>query len=717
MPQRDFPRRPGTAGAPSPPPNRKTRHDGWAATAMRLTGGLACVTAAVLMTGSVAHALPANGNGNYTQILCANPASEEGVGVAGMPEGLSNPASIDTWQVTTSEFDCGDGRMTPARGVPMAVGMGATYPQGTWSALLYEAPANVTINAGVIYRAEKAEGPDAGFMGIIQQGGEYDSLYSLPRNGVDQGDWFVGNIAARGTFSWPFSPENSVNLTISPDGSHWDVNATCDPNGNNNSSCTLSAGQWEYRIFGGEVSLHAPNDPQASNISGSLTSETPLRGTDSVTFSATDEGPGLAYVKVLVDGETVQSQIIDTNDGRCIPVPGAGPYTWAYQMPCKTSVGGHTYELNTASLKDGTHHIQVVIEDAAGNQSIVLDRTLATNNAPANSDPPTISAASQVFGGTELSASPGAWSTPSGAGPTAYTYQWEDCDPQGEDCTAIAGAQASSYAPSAVDIGHSLRVLVDATDTDGSTSLSSAPTSAVAAAPGSLAEPPPGGGATGAPAPGAARIDAANGANASEGARLRLDGAAAISRSFAQRALRLTGRLVNDHGEPIGGARLNVIEQIASGAQQMLQPAQTSPSGTFTVSVAPGPSRTVTVAYRAYVDDAGYSAESLVKENVAAGVRLDVSPRAIAATGMITLSGVVEGPIPAQGAIVELLVHYRGHWEPFRAPRTNAAGHFRATYQFEGAIGRFPFRAEVPAGQAGYPYTSGYSPPVTVSAT
>ena len=84
-----------------------------------------------------------------------------------------------------------------------------------------------------------------------------------------------GNVAARGTFTTPFSPENVVNLTISPDGGHWDVNATCDPNGNNNSSCTLTAGQWEYRIFGGEISLNAPHDPQASNIAGPLADRRP----------------------------------------------------------------------------------------------------------------------------------------------------------------------------------------------------------------------------------------------------------------------------------------------------------------------------------------------------------------------------------------------------------------------------------------------------------
>ena len=61
-----------------------------------------------------------------------------------------------------------------------------------------------------------------------------------------------------------------------------------------------------------------------------------------------------------------------------------------------------------------------------------------------------------------------------------------------------------------------------------------------------------------------------------------------------------------------------------------------------------------------------------------------------------------------------MLVHYRGRWEPFRDPRTNRSGRFRMTYQFEGAVGRFPFRAEVLDGQAGFPYTAGESTAIYV---
>ena len=446
-------------------------------------------------------------------------------------------------------------------------------------------------------------------MGIIQQGGEYSVLYSLPRNCCDQGDWYVGNVAARGTFTTPFSPENVVNLTISPDGGHWDVNATCDPNGNNNSSCTLTAGQWEYRIFGGEISLNAPHDPQASNIAGPLVTEDPLRSTESITFSATDEGPGLAYVKLLVDGVVVQSQIIDTNGGHCIPVPGHDAYTWAYQVPCMTSVGGRTYSLNTALLPNGLHHIQVIIEDAAGNQSEVLNRTVTTENAGAGS----------------LSALPGPGSS-----------------------VLLAGAP--------------------------------------------------------------------NGSNASESAALQLGLPRSISRPFARRALRLPGRLVNSHGQPISGATLDVIQQVAGGSSsQVVAHATTGADGSFIASVPAGPSRLIDVAYRAFTGESGYAAQARIQESVRAGVQLSVSPHRTGSEGTITLSGQVDGPIPRQGVVVDLLVHYRGRWEPFRTPRTNSHGRFRVLYQFEGGVGRFPFRALAFGGQSGFPFSSGESGAVDVT--
>ena len=154
---------------------------------------------------------------------------------------------------------------------------------------------------------------------------------------------------------------------------------------------------------------------------------------------------------------------------------------------------------------------------------------------------------------------------------------------------------------------------------------------------------------------------------------------------------------------------------VGTAAPQLVTHTTTASDGTFSVRVPAGPSRVIEIAYRAFSGDASYAAVARIAETVEAGVRLSITPTQTGPEGMIVLSGTVEGAIPQQGAIVDLLVHYRGRWEPFRTPRTNERGRFRVAYQFEGGVGHFPFRAEVPGGQAGFPFGSGDSQVVDVS--
>jgi hypothetical protein len=201
-----------------------------------------------------------------------------------------------------------------------------------------------------------------------------------------------------------------------------------------------------------------------------------------------------------------------------------------------------------------------------------------------------------------------------------------------------------------------------------------------------------------------------NGTSASETADIQLGLRRAITRSYTHRAVVIAGRLLDSHGQPIPQATMDVLEQVVGTAMpQLVTHTKTDPDGTFSVRMPAGPSRLIEIAYRAFSGDASYAAVASVRETVQAGVRLRVSTTRTGAEGTIVLSGTVEGPIPPQGAIVDLLVHYRGRWEPFRTPRSNRHGRFRVSYQFQGAVGRFPFRAEVPSGQAGFPFDSGKS--------
>jgi hypothetical protein len=226
----------------------------------------------------------------------------------------------------------------------------------------------------------------------------------------------------------------------------------------------------------------------------------------------------------------------------------------------------------------------------------------------------------------------------------------------------------------------------------------------------------PGLGTTAGSSPASTPVAVANGATASHTARLSLGVKRRITRPYAHRALRATGRLLDGQGHPIVGATLDVLQQISgSPSLTVIGHAKTRANGTFAAAVPGGPNRTIEIAYRAFSTDAGYAATAKIAEAVKAGVKLSVSPHRTGSEGTITLSGQVLGPVPAEGVAVELLVHYRGRWEPFRVPQTDSRGRFEVVYQFQGGIGHFPFRASVLGGQTGFPFAHGESRAVDVT--
>jgi hypothetical protein len=80
---------------------------------------------------------------------------------------------------------------------------------------------------------------------------------------------------------------------------------------------------------------------------------------------------------------------------------------------------------------------------------------------PVGSSPPAISGDTSV--GQTLTESHGSWTN----SPTAYTYQWEDCDPTGQSCSAISGATGQTYTLTAGDLGDTIRVQETASNPGG----------------------------------------------------------------------------------------------------------------------------------------------------------------------------------------------------------------------------------------------------------
>jgi hypothetical protein len=101
--------------------------------------------------------------------------------------------------------------------------------------------------------------------------------------------------------------------------------------------------------------------------------------------------------------------------------------------------------------------------------------------SPTDQTPPSISGSAVVT--NSLTASTGTWQ---GKG-LKYAYQWLRCDSAGASCGAISGATGSAEMLSTADVGDTLRVIVTASNRNGSTAATSAQTAVVASA----ASPPP----------------------------------------------------------------------------------------------------------------------------------------------------------------------------------------------------------------------------------
>jgi hypothetical protein len=96
--------------------------------------------------------------------------------------------------------------------------------------------------------------------------------------------------------------------------------------------------------------------------------------------------------------------------------------------------------------------------------------------APSNNSLPTVSGTVEV--GSTVTANQGTWT---GSAPITYQYQWRVCGADGNACRDIAGATSQSYKLTKDDQGNTLRVVVIAANSDGSSSATSPPTARVAA--------------------------------------------------------------------------------------------------------------------------------------------------------------------------------------------------------------------------------------------
>lgn len=183
-----------------------------------------------------------------------------------------------------------------------------------------------------------------------------------------------------------FSTQNRVIVPGSSLGAHLYVNANCgvieghycqpgsgDPNG-------YAAAVY---IYAADITLEQNAGPSASGVSGELASAASVKGSSAVAFSASDPGAGVYEAVFNVDGQVMQSSVVDDNGGRCRDVGQSadGRPAFLYVQPCQASVSVDV-PFDTTRLSNGAHHLIVSVIDAAGNAAPVLDRQITVANPP-----------------------------------------------------------------------------------------------------------------------------------------------------------------------------------------------------------------------------------------------------------------------------------------------------------------------------------------------
>ncbi len=181
----------------------------------------------------------------------------------------------------------------------------------------------------------------------------------------------------------------------------------------------------------------------------------------------------------VVTGSTHVGQLISTTAGAW---EGTTPLSYRYQwQSCKAEACANigdgtepTFRIQGAQLGRALR-VVVTAENVTGNAAArSAETTEVKGGAPVNVTAPSI------FGpfaaGQQLNATTGSWA---GSEPIAYAYEWRSCDANGANCSKIAGASAGTYTPTAEQIGHTLQVVVTASNGVGLESANSSTTAQI----------------------------------------------------------------------------------------------------------------------------------------------------------------------------------------------------------------------------------------------
>jgi hypothetical protein len=261
-----------------------------------------------------------------------------------------------------------------------------------------------------------------------------------------QGTW--GGVGNSYTYQWQRSP----------DGSSW--------------SNVLGATASTYTLTAADENESLRVEVSASNADGTVSAGSAQTGLVASAPPVNSSAP-------TVSGTAARASILTASQGSWSGVGNSYGYQWQSSTDgggTWSNVAGATGATYTPGVADEGAQLRVLVAatNADGSASVAsVASQSVTSTPPVNTAAPTLAGTAQRT--AALSASQGTWG---GVGNT-YAYQWQRSTDNGSSWTPIAGATANSYALVAADENANVRVLVTATNPDGSASMPSPATSAV----------------------------------------------------------------------------------------------------------------------------------------------------------------------------------------------------------------------------------------------
>jgi hypothetical protein len=184
---------------------------------------------------------------------------------------------------------------------------------------------------------------------------------------------------------------------------------------------------------------------------------------------------------------------------------------------------------------------------------------------------------------------------------------------------------------------------------------------------------------------------------------------------------RLSGRLLSAAGAGLSGRELRVVSRPSRGALdgRQVETVRTGSKGGFALTLAGGPSRRVTVAYRGEPGLAAARRPGLALR-VRTALDFHASPRSLRTGGRVHLRGRVRtrgAGLPRRGKLVAIQYYETAakRWRPVVVTRSDHSGRFRTRYRFRYVTGTAAIRLRAVAlAEERWPYAPGASEPVLV---